>query len=128
MKKLFFVHCKPSDHQKVRDQFEGEFEVSCFLDAESCKKAIKQAKKQNEELPDVVIIDLTLPDTSGLELFKKLSKSLEDTQFILMVPREADEMLPIILKAGVVNYVLKSENYLKRVRSAIPKAKDYSLI
>ena len=128
MKKLFIADAHQADYPLFQEHFSEEYELNFFDGADACFKTVRNIRNSEEEMPDVIIIDLRLPDFSGMELFNKLSPSLEDTQFILMVPKEEDHVLPDLIKAGIMNYVIKEGNFMGRVRSAVPKAQQLSLV
>jgi DNA-binding NarL/FixJ family response regulator len=57
--------------------------------------------------PDVVLMDLQLPDTTGVECTFKLKSQLPDTQFMIFTVHEDSEQIFNALKAGASGYLLK---------------------
>ena len=59
--------------------------------------------------PDMVVVDLMLPDTNGLDLARELRRSVPDMK-ILVITAHPSERLPADLMAiGVNGYVDKTE-------------------
>ncbi|HHY26306.1 MAG TPA: response regulator transcription factor [Desulfitobacterium dehalogenans] len=72
-------------------------------EADSGSAAIAKVKEIN---PDIILLDISMPDMSGLEALEKLTKL--SSAKILMLTMHADEKyLQEALKAGASGYVLK---------------------
>ncbi len=121
MKTLFFVDQDQSKIELLRNSFGDEYKIEGFETGKQCLQHIKLLEKNNEDLPEVVIVDYSLPDMNGLKLQNKLQKFLEDTKIILLVPREKDEVLLKIIRKGFMNYIMKDLNYLKLLSSMLEK-------
>ena len=61
--------------------------------------------------PDIVIMDIGLPDLSGVECMKRLKKELEDTAFIMFTVFDTDDILFDALKFGASGYILKEHSF-----------------
>jgi DNA-binding NarL/FixJ family response regulator len=57
--------------------------------------------------PDVVLMDLQLPDTTGVECTFQLKSRLPGTQFMIFTVHEDSEQIFNALKAGASGYLLK---------------------
>ncbi len=57
--------------------------------------------------PQVVLMDLMLPDTTGVELVRELKPKLPSTQFIMLTVVRDHERLLAALQAGATGYLLK---------------------
>jgi DNA-binding NarL/FixJ family response regulator len=81
-------------------------ELTCCGEAGS----IAQARKAVEELkPDVVLLDLHLPDGDGLDLCGELSQSLPHARILCLTHRDENTFAHRALKAGARGYIMKSE-------------------
>lgn len=58
--------------------------------------------------PDVVIMDIGLPDMSGVECIQHLKPIAEDVKFMVWTVFEEDENIFEALKAGASSYMVKS--------------------
>jgi DNA-binding response OmpR family regulator len=66
-----------------------------------------------EGLTDLVIMDIGLPDYSGLELLRRMRGSGQQAKVIVMSGRGSVESAEEALKLGVVAYLLKPFNFLE---------------
>jgi|GEM_PF-4043060 len=121
MKTLFLVDKDQSNIQLLHKTFGEEYQIEGFTSGKACMNQISKLEKNNNDLPDVIIIDYSLPDMNGLKLQKKLQKILEDTKLILLIPREKDEVLLKIIRKGFMNYLMKDYNYLSLLRGILER-------
>jgi DNA-binding NarL/FixJ family response regulator len=59
--------------------------------------------------PDLVLVDLGLPDTSGLEVIQRVYQRFSQTPIIVMTTFSAEESFIAAIRAGASGYLLKSE-------------------
>ncbi|HHT9126391.1 MAG TPA: response regulator transcription factor [Candidatus Brocadiia bacterium] len=57
--------------------------------------------------PDVVIVDLHLPDISGIEVIEEIKRFSPEVDILVLTKFDDDEHLFSALKAGAVGYLLK---------------------
>lgn len=60
--------------------------------------------------PDVVLMDLNLPDKSGIELTKELIENAPEANVLLMAANNDQRHISKIIKAGALGYILKDVN------------------
>lgn len=65
-------------------------------------------KKSRELKPDLIILDLRLPEVSGLDVLKMLHRELPETRVIIFTGSLSEETLHITLENGAVAYVEKA--------------------
>jgi DNA-binding NarL/FixJ family response regulator len=70
-------------------------------------KALEAFKVAMEIEPDLVLVDVTLPDQSGIELTKTLRKSFPDTGLLIMCCHSAANCVADSFAAGAAGYVVK---------------------
>lgn len=96
------------DHRIVRDglrmllQSEPDFVV--VAEAETGREAVARAK---ESKPDLAILDISMPDLSGLEATKLIKTESPQTQVLILTMHESEEYFFRALQAGASGYVLK---------------------
>jgi two-component system response regulator NreC len=63
----------------------------------------------NKERPDLLILDLTLPDMNGLEVMRKIRKESPSTGVLILTMHFSEELAREMLRSGALGYVLKSD-------------------
>lgn len=72
--------------------------------------------------PDACLVDINLPDMTGIDVLKKLKPQCSDTLFLMCTVHEDDESLFQSLSAGANGYILKSDSphqIVDAIRSAL---------
>lgn len=72
--------------------------------------------------PDLVIMDVNMPISNGLEATRLIHREMPKTSVLILTVHEEEEKLFEAIKAGAVGYMLKnsdSEKFLEGVRSAL---------
>lgn len=57
--------------------------------------------------PDVVLLDITIPDLSGLEVTRRVVKSWPDVRVLILTMHEEEAFFFEALRAGAAGYILK---------------------
>lgn len=73
-----------------------------------------------ERQPDVVLLDLRLPELSGIEVMKQVRAQQTLTRFLVLTTYDADEYIVPALSAGAQGYLLKDttpEELTRAIRS-----------
>lgn len=66
-------------------------------------------------LPDLVLMDLSMPRMNGLEAIKDIKKQSPDTKIVALTVHKAEEYILATLKAGADGYVLKDAHHSELV-------------
>jgi two-component system, NarL family, response regulator DevR len=96
------------DHEVVRLGLRSlldrhpDFEV--VAEAGNGREAIE---KVNAYQPDVVVLDIRLPGTSGVEVCQQITEKFPLVKVIMLTSYAEDEMLFAAIRAGAAGYVLK---------------------
>jgi DNA-binding NarL/FixJ family response regulator len=59
--------------------------------------------------PDVVVMDIAMPELNGLEAARQIRKSLPKTEIVVLTLHLSDQLAYEIINAGIRGYVLKSD-------------------
>lgn len=97
------------DHFFVRmglsDALSDEPDIEFIAQAASGEEAIEQFRACR---PDVVILDLLLPDMEGSEVLRRLSDEPHPSRFIILSVNESEEDIFRCVEAGAAAYLPKS--------------------
>ena len=101
--RVLVVDDDPSMRQLALAMFDDDFEVSL---AEDGKEGLRRATL---ERPDLILLDLHLPDVSGKEVVRRLRKSASTSMIPVMMITAQDDGASEVesLRAGVDDYVVK---------------------
>ena len=109
------------DHEVVRLGLKSllerhpQFEV--VGEASSARDALEQVAALE---PDVVVMDIRLPGTSGIEACEQIVDNYPNAKVIMLTSYAEDEMLFSAIRAGASGYVLKqiaSEELVKAIEA-----------
>jgi len=96
------------DHQIMREGLKallgGRSSVEIIAEAENGIEALAIAHR---ERPDVIIMDIAMPDINGIEVTRQLKAELADIKIIALSMHSDRRFVSEILKAGAAAYVLK---------------------
>lgn len=126
-KLLLLVEDDPSYAKFIQDVISDTREVSFnLIHAESLKKAVDYIA--NEDI-GVILLDLVLPDTSGLKTFFRIKEKAGEIP-IVIITSLADERLAIeALKEGAEDYLFKVEvtpnNIVRSLRYAVERKRSH---
>lgn len=82
--------------------FEGEFKITS--EAQSGKEAIERYKTNK---PDVVLMDIGLPDISGIEVTKRILEFDNNAKIIILTSHLSEQEVLDALHAGACAYAMK---------------------
>lgn len=66
-------------------------------------------EKVTQLKPDVVILDISMPDLNGLEATRHIVRNSPKTKVLLLTIHESERVMAEMLEAGALGYVLKSD-------------------
>ena len=117
------------DHEVVRNGIKALLaetpDVSVVGEAGTVKDAIERAVWAR---PDVVIMDVRLPDGSGIEATREIRAKLPNTQVLMLTTFADDEALFASIMAGAAGYVLKQIKGADLVRAVLTVGRGESLL
>ena len=98
------------DHEVVRKGvralLEGHPGYEVVGEAVDGREAIEKAAQLR---PDVVILDVGMPDMNGLEATRQIIKENPQTRVLILTIHDAQYLASEALRAGARGYVLKSD-------------------
>lgn len=88
----------------LKSLFEGQNEIIVSAEAQSGKEAVEQFKITH---PDVVVMDIGLPDISGIEATKRILEHDSKAKVIILTSHLSEQEIIDALHAGACAYVMK---------------------
>ncbi|MCP4427286.1 MAG: response regulator transcription factor [Chloroflexi bacterium] len=104
--------------QGVRFFLESQEEFVVVGEAESGETAVKLAA---EQIPDVVLMDLVMPEMDGVEATRQVKKISPRSKIVVLTSYHDDEYIFPALQAGAISYILK-DIHMEELAEAIRRA------
>jgi len=96
------------DHKMVREGLrllvDGQPDLQVVGEAANGREVLVKAR---ELKPDVIVMDLSMPELNGLQATTQLKAELPDIKVVAITANEDESYLRQLCKAGAVGYVLK---------------------
>ncbi len=109
------------DHNLVRhglkqslNQVDG---IQVVAEAKNGRDAVIFAKRYN---PDIVIMDISMPELNGVEATRQIIKNYKDTKIIALSVHSEQQYVLSMLKAGAKGYLLKT-NIFEQLLNAVER-------
>lgn len=98
--------------------------VEVIGEADNGRDAIKLI---DEMSPDLVLLDIAMPELNGLEVVARLSKEFSDTKVIILSMHTNEEYVVQALRSGASGYLLKdaAPNELEIAVNAVMRGETY---
>ena len=116
------------DHATVR---EG---IKMLVNAQTDMRVIGEAadgaaaiKKVREKRPDILVMDISMPEMNGLKATRKLKAEFPDVKILTLTRHADDSFLEQLISAGANGYVLKQSAPAELINAirAIGSGKSY---
>jgi len=96
--------------------------IGALLDLENDMQVVGGASRGEEALhlaaelrPDVILLDIAMPDMDGIEICKRLKRSLPDAAVLVLSAFDTEEVVTAALTAGASGYVVKTIDHQRLV-------------
>lgn len=113
------------DHTVVREGIrrvlEGEPDFTVVGEASSGAEALRIVE---DSRPDVLLLDLGLPDIGGLDVLRRLREAGLETRVLVLSMHDDSEYVRSAVEAGVDGYLLKDEAEPSMMRTAVRAVHD----
>ena len=111
------------DHQIVRQGLrillEAETDMKIVAEADNGRKVLKLAQ---ELLPDVIIMDLSMPELNGIEATRQILSGAPEVKVIALSMHSDSLFVLNMIKSGASGYLLKDcalEELVKAIRAVV---------
>jgi DNA-binding NarL/FixJ family response regulator len=115
--RIFLVDDHAMFRDGLRQLIDREPDLTVCGDAAEAESAIREIRKLK---PDLVVVDITLGGTSGIDFIKAIKNETEDYPVLVVSMHEESLYAERALRAGAMGYVMKQEP-AKTVKTAIRK-------
>lgn len=123
LRKILIVEDDPGIQMSLQDEFESEgYQVFIANDG---AKGLSMTK---EKKPDLIILDIMLPELDGYEVCKRLRKKGNNTPIIMLTVKDKEIDKVLGLEFGADDYVTKPfslRELLARVKSVFRRIEDH---
>src|SRR5262249_3017780 len=103
--RVMMVDDHPLLSEKLASVIKNQHDILPVSQATSGREAIKRF---NECTPDVTLMDLRLPDMSGVDAMIAIRAQFQDARFIILTTFSGDAEIQHALEAGARAYMLKT--------------------
>jgi DNA-binding NarL/FixJ family response regulator len=104
MTRIAIVEDNKIIRESLMEFVQSDSECECVYACATVKEALKEMPKHR---PDIVLMDIQLPDSSGIECTARLKQLLPSVQIIIVTVYEDTERIFKALRAGACGYLLK---------------------
>ncbi len=121
--KILIVDDHPMMREALQTAFEGEDDLEMIGEAPDAIRALKMLETLK---PDVIMMDMLLPEMSGLEAIGKIIESDPQAKILVLSSMEDEERIVSAIQAGALGYFPKTapRTYLleaiRKVADGIP--------
>lgn len=102
--RLLLVEDQPTILEKQRRLLEGYPEIAILAAARDGRTALELCLQLR---PDVILLDLGLPDLDGIEVVRQLKSSQPDVEILVFTIFDEEERVLEAVRAGASGYLLK---------------------
>lgn len=96
------------DHRIMREGIRmllnGEPDITVIAEAENGRRAVDLAL---ELTPEVIVMDITMPDLNGIEATRQILDNMPDTRIIALSMHSDRRFITGVIGAGAMGYLLK---------------------
>jgi len=104
MTKIAIVEDSKVIRESLAEFVQTDPECKCVYSCATAEEALKDVPKHQ---PDIVLMDIQLPDVSGIECTARLKQLMPSVQIIIVTVYEDTERIFKALRAGACGYLLK---------------------
>jgi len=95
------------DHPMVREGLKASLESEGFTVLADVSNGAEALKAAEQEQPDVVLLDISMPVMNGLEACKAFQEQFPGIRLLIITMHDDREYIMKVVQAGAAGYVLK---------------------
>lgn len=131
MKKLIFIDDSPLDHfilKRILNKYKLAYDINCSTNAKEVLDFLDQNKLNEAILPDIILLDLYMPDFDGWAFLEKMRYVYPDVVkpfkiYIFSSTINPDDIARATLYSFVKSFIFKPitrETLEKLINEAVP--------
>lgn len=105
--RVLVVDDHPVVRRGIKSLLAEEDDLEVVGEAANGKDAIQQVADLN---PDVILMDLVMPEMTGIEAIRQITASHPDARILVMTSFAADDKVFPSIKAGALGYMMKDSD------------------
>ena len=118
------------DHVLVRDGIKALLEDQKGITViDEASNGIEALEVINQNKPDILIVDIRMPEMNGIEVVREMSKSYKDVKTLVLSMHDSEEYVVQAIQAGADGYLLKGaskEEFLKALNKVASGGKYFT--
>ncbi|MBI5587018.1 MAG: sigma-54-dependent Fis family transcriptional regulator [Deltaproteobacteria bacterium] len=121
---ILLVDDNPADSRLVREMLadSGAGDLFSITEAHTLKAAVREASAGGY---DIILLDLTLPETSGIDTFLKVYEKARSTPIVVLTGLDDEMLAANAVRAGAQDYLVKghadSSMLVRAIRFALER-------
>ncbi|MBE0689825.1 MAG: response regulator, partial [Anaerolineae bacterium] len=118
--RLLLIEDNPGDARLIREMLRDQPDVTITY-VETLEEGFKASK---ESAFDIALLDLSLPDSSGVETVLRVSADLPDLPIVVLTGLDDEDLGIEAVQAGAQDYLVKGDTDAKLLRRALRYARE----
>lgn len=117
------------DHRMLRETLKRSMLDEGFEVVAEASDGLEAVELAGEHHPDVVLMDVTMPDMDGVEATRRICEVHDDIRVIMLTMHADKDVIAAAIRAGAVGYLVKDcsfEEVAETVRHAMSADTDVS--
>jgi DNA-binding NarL/FixJ family response regulator len=116
------------DHAVIREALRGLLserpDWQLCGEAGNGREAVELARRLR---PDVVVLDISMPELNGLEATRQIRKLLPGAEILIFTMHDSEDLMAQVIAAGARSYLLKADavSHLGHALDALAQHKPY---
>lgn len=108
----------------LRSLVESSGDLEICGEASNGLEAVEAARKL---LPDVIVMDISMPHMNGLEATKQIRKEIPQSRVLVLSQHDSSHIVTAAIEAGAAGYVTKSQvaHYLLIALEAVAAGQSF---
>lgn len=98
------------DHEVVREGLRALIEHEPGWEVCGTAKTGREAVERAKELkPDITVLDMTMPELTGLEAVRQIKRALPSTELLVFSAHRSEDLVAQVFDAGAKSYICKAD-------------------